>query len=191
MFAESPRRVTVETALAVHAALGDELHRPQLVGVFGADDPETILTTARAVRVDVIQLHADPEAKYVRRIRREFAGEVWAGVRVSHTLPENFAAILAAADAVVLDRLSTDVLGGSGRSFDWERIAQELRTKRGGGRVVLGGGLTPENVGDAIRVLSPDVVDVSSGVERSPGVKDPARMRAFAEAVRASAVASP
>lgn len=189
VFAESPRRVTVETALAVRETLGDELDRPQLVGVFGGDDPERIVTAARMARLDVIQLHADPDAEAVHRIRQGFAGEVWAAVRVSNLLPENFAAISAAADAVLLDRLSADALGGSSRQFDWVRIANELRTRRGAARVVVGGGLTAENVSEAIRALSPDIVDVSSGVERAPGVKDQAKMRAFAEAVRASAVA--
>jgi phosphoribosylanthranilate isomerase len=188
VFAESPRRVTVETALAVRETLGAELDRPQLVGVFGGDDPERIVTTARSARLDVIQLHADPDAKGVRRIRQSFDGEVWAVVRVSDLLPENFDTISAAADAVLLDRLSADALGGSGRQFDWARIAKELRTRRRPARVAVGGGLTADNVSEAIRALSPDVVDVSSGVERSPGVKDQAKMRAFAEAVRASAV---
>jgi len=190
VFAESPRRVTVETALAVRDALGDEPDRPQLVGVFGAGDPENIATTARVARLDVIQLHADPDAEDVRRIRQSFDGEVWAAVRVSYGLPENFYVISAAADAVLLDRFSADALGGSGRRFDWARIASELRKRRGPARVVVGGGLTTENVSDAIRTLSPDIVDVSSGVERAPGVKDQAKMRAFAEAVRASAVAT-
>jgi phosphoribosylanthranilate isomerase len=190
VFAESPRRVTVETALAVRETLGDGADRPHLVGVFGAGDPENIATTARVARLDVIQLHADPDAEDVRRIRQSFDGEVWAAVRVSDALPENFYAISAAADAVLLDRFSADALGGSGRRFDWARIASELRTRRGPARVVVGGGLTAENVSEAIRALSPDVVDVSSGVERAPGVKDQAKMRAFAEAVRASAVAT-
>jgi phosphoribosylanthranilate isomerase len=189
VFAESPRQVTVEIALAVRETLGDELDRPQLVGVFGGDDPEKILTTARMARLDVIQLHGDPDAKDVSRIRGSFDGEVWAAVRVSERLPEDFEAISAAADAVLLDRLSADALGGSGRPFDWARIAEDLSTRRGAARVVVGGGLTPENVSEAIRALSPDIVDVSSGVERSPGVKDQAKMRAFAHAVRASAVA--
>jgi phosphoribosylanthranilate isomerase len=190
VFAESPRRVTVETALAVRETLGDGPDRPHLVGVFGGGDPETIATTGRTARLDVIQLHADPDAQDVRRVRQSFDGEVWAAVRVSDMLPENFDAISAAADAVLLDCFSTDALGGSGRRFDWARIATELRTRRRPARVVVGGGLTAENVSEAIRALSPDIVDVSSGVERAPGEKDQAKMRAFAEAVRTSAVAT-
>jgi len=88
-----------------------------------------------------------------------------------------------AADAILVDSYSESGLGGTGRAFDWEREADAVRRIVAGKPLVLAGGLDAENVGAAIRALAPDVVDVSSGVESSPGVKDHGRMRAFASAV--------
>ena len=87
------------------------------------------------------------------------------------------------ADAVLVDSYSESGLGGTGRTFDWEREAATIRRLIGDKRLIAAGGLDPDNVAAAIRALAPDVVDVSSGVESSPGVKDHARMRAFADAV--------
>ncbi|MBK6305665.1 MAG: hypothetical protein IPF47_08135 [Gemmatimonadetes bacterium] len=75
------------------------------------------------------------------------------------------------------------MLGGTGRAFDWERERAVVAPLRAGRSIILAGGLTAENVARAIAVFSPDIVDVSSGVEASPGCKDPARLRAFVHAV--------
>jgi phosphoribosylanthranilate isomerase len=88
------------------------------------------------------------------------------------------------ADAVVLDAKVPGRLGGTGTAFDWEGVARALDRDRGRGRIVLAGGLNPENVSRAVRIVAPDIVDVSSGVESAPGIKDHARMRAFGDAVR-------
>ena len=82
---------------------------------------------------------------------------------------------------MLLDAWSADAAGGTGLSFDWALAAPLARTRR----VVLAGGLTPENVADAIARVQPWMVDVSSGVEAEPRRKDPARLRAFVKAVRA------
>jgi phosphoribosylanthranilate isomerase len=93
-------------------------------------------------------------------------------------------ALISCADAIVFDTRVTDSLGGSGRVFDWSVITNLLdQHRRAGARVVFAGGLTSALVPRAISVLRPDVVDVSSGVESAPGVKDHERMRAFAAAV--------
>jgi phosphoribosylanthranilate isomerase len=83
-------------------------------------------------------------------------------------------------EAVLLDAWAPDAAGGTGRTFEWA-LAEDLARAR---RVVLAGGLTPANVGAAIARVRPWMVDVSSGVEAGPGIKDPARVRAFMEAVR-------
>ena len=97
-------------------------------------------------------------------------------------LPECHAALAAAADALVLDTLVPGRLGGSGVATDWEELARELDRHGRPARLVLAGGLRPETVARAVRLVSPAAVDVSSGVESAPGIKDHARMTAFAAA---------
>jgi len=182
IFAGSPRRVTAAGAATVVAPARG---RARTVGVFGAASAAEVASIASDVGLDVVQLHGDPTPDLVERVRPVFAGEVWAVVRVAgDTLPDGGLALLSVADAVVLDAKIDGRLGGTGTSFDWDGVARSLDHHRGQSRVVLAGGLTPANVAQAIRVLAPDVVDVSSGVESAPGVKDHARMRAFSEAVR-------
>jgi phosphoribosylanthranilate isomerase len=90
-----------------------------------------------------------------------------------------YAALHRSAKGLLLDAYVTDAHGGTGRSFDWSMIPRDLPLP-----VVLAGGLTSSNVGEAIRVVRPWAVDVSSGVEREPGVKDAAKIAAFMRGVR-------
>src|SRR6185295_13997803 len=130
-----------------------------------------------------VQLPGDPTPGIVERVRPFFNGEVWAVIRVSGSeLPPDALALFSVADAVVLDAKVPGQLGGTGTTFDWDPVARTLDRLRARSRIVLAGGLNPDNVAHAIRVVAPDVVDVSSGVEASPGVKDHPRMRAFRDA---------
>jgi phosphoribosylanthranilate isomerase len=181
VFAESPRRV--EPALA-GAVLAPTRGRAKAVGVFGPASVESVALAASDALLDVVQLHGDPSPGLVERVRPFFNGEVWAVVRISGSdLPQEATALLTVADAVVLDAKVNGRLGGTGTVFDWAGVARTLDRHRVRARIVLAGGLTPENVAEAVRVVAPDVVDVSSGVESSPGIKDHARMRAFSDAV--------
>jgi phosphoribosylanthranilate isomerase len=92
--------------------------------------------------------------------------------------------VLGAVDAVVLDTAVGGRSGGTGMVFDWAGSSEMVRAVATRVPVILAGGLRPTNVRDAVRVLAPHVVDVSSGVESAPGVKDHALMRAFAESAR-------
>jgi len=103
----------------------------------------------------------------------------WGALRVRDATSLDGAAALPC-EAVLLDAWAPDAAGGSGLTFAWE-LAVPLALER---RVVLAGGLTPKNVGAAIERVQPWMVDVSSGVETAPGRKDPARIRAFMEAVK-------
>ena len=182
IFAESPRRVDPGGATAVLAGVRG---RASTVGVFGSATVGTISTVASEVALDVVQLHGDPSPGIVDRVRLSFGGAVWAAVRIADTvLPVGAADLLAVADAVVLDAKIPGQLGGTGQPFDWTAIARTLDRARARARLVLAGGLSPDNVADAVRIIAPDVVDVSSGVESAPGIKDHARMRAFRDAVR-------
>jgi phosphoribosylanthranilate isomerase len=96
--------------------------------------------------------------------------------------------LLEVGDGLLLDALVPGALGGSGVTIPWAAVSEKLDELRGPKPIVLAGGLRPDNVGEAIVALAPDVVDVSSGVESAPGIKDHARMLAFRDAVtRASA----
>ena len=182
IFAESPRRVEPRQASSI---LAPARGRARTVGVFGAASLETIAAVAAEASLDVVQLHGDPSPGIVERVRPFFGGEVWAVIRVAGAeLPPESTALLSVADAVVLDTRIVGQLGGSGKTFDWNRVARALDRKRVRARIVLAGGLNPQNVVRAVRTIAPDVVDVSSGVESAPGIKDHARMREFRDAVR-------
>jgi phosphoribosylanthranilate isomerase len=92
----------------------------------------------------------------------------------------------AAFDTFLLDSTTTDKHGGTGRAFDWQRIAPLVQVMNKSVKVILAGGLTTENVAGAMRILRPWGVDVSSGVESEPGKKDPEKIRAFIRAVRSA-----
>jgi len=182
IFAESPRRLDPAAAAAVLAGVRG---RASTVGVFGHATVETIATVASELNLDVVQLHGDPSPDIVERMRPRFGGAVWAAMRIEgNSLPDQATELLAVADAVVLDAKIAGQLGGTGHAFDWDAIAGTLERRGERTRVVLAGGLSPENVARAVRIIAPDVVDVSSGVESAPGIKNHARMRAFRDAVR-------
>jgi phosphoribosylanthranilate isomerase len=147
---------------------------------------DEISRQAAAARLDVVQLHGDPSLADVRSMRAAFAGEIWAARRLADALPEDLEELAEAADAVLIDSRSAAALGGTGTTFSWEVVAPQLAQLRQHTRFIVAGGLTPDNVHRAIELLQPSVVDVSSGVERAPGVKNETLMRAFAQAVGAA-----
>lgn len=180
IFAGGPRRLDPDRAARVLAAVATGVRR---VGVFGDQALAEVVRTVRELRLDVVQLHGDPAVEEIRRVRGETGAHVWAVVRVGRDdLAARVAALDGEADAILLDTWAPGRLGGTGVPFDWSLLTPEARPRRA--RLVAAGGLTPENVAAALGALGPDIVDVSSGVERSPGIKDPERMRAFADAVR-------
>jgi phosphoribosylanthranilate isomerase len=185
VFAESPRRVTADGARAVYAAAAGGKQVPQGVAVFGPSSAGEVAALADAAGAAVVQLHGDPDMDLVRAVSELFAGELWAVVRAGGSM-ELPALLVESVDGIVLDTASAALLGGTGRSFNWKQAAKVLDAGRRPRKLVLAGGLRPSNVGDAIQLLRPDVVDVSSGVESSTGIKDHALMRAFAEAVERS-----
>ena len=179
VFADGPRRISPKQASAILDAAG-ESGRAKRVGVFGTNDPDEIADVSEQAGLDVVQLHADPTTSDVRAIRRRFRGEVWAAIRIAGShIPPDAEMLFDAADAIVLDARSEKRQGGTGQALPWSDLALDLARDRGSSAVVLAGGLKPDNVVSAIRTLAPDVVDVSSGVESSPGIKDPWLMREF------------
>jgi phosphoribosylanthranilate isomerase len=190
VFADGPRRVTPTQGRAILDGAGSTVKR---VGVFGTNSPEEIEKASEKARLDVVQLHADPTTADIRAVRRKFSGEVWAAIRIAGShIPPECESLFTTADAIVLDSRSERHvrserrLGGTGEPLPWNELAVDLARDRGSAAVVLAGGLKPGNVASAVRTLAPDIVDVSSGVESSPGIKDPWLMREFYAAASGS-----
>ena len=179
----SPRRVSPDQAKELLGARAGTSVRG--VCVFGDEPLDDVVSVARATGCDVVQLHGTAGAPAVAdRLRRELGVEVWRVVRVG---PDGVAAAgwdgAEDGDGLLLDTAARGSLGGSGVAFDWSALAGDLRAHRGGRRLIVAGGLRPGNVRQAIDLLAPDVVDVSSGVESAPGLKDHGQMAAFLAAV--------
>jgi phosphoribosylanthranilate isomerase len=167
----SPRRMTPEAAGGITRALPPF---PARVGVFVNAPLDEIARAVDVAGLSAVQLHGDERPADYAALRRPLIKAVPLGddePAVLESLPPDVVALVDAADPR---------RGGTGRTADWARAARAAARRR----IMLAGGLTPENVGTAIRAVRPWAVDVSSGVEARPGVKDPGRMRAFFTAVR-------
>jgi phosphoribosylanthranilate isomerase len=182
ILAGGPRHQTVDGAARV---LGGTAPPPKRVGVVAEQTPEELREIVTALSLDIVQLHADPAPGRLDDVRRVTSAELWAAIRLEGaTLPPSVGDLAAAADAIVLDARVPGGLGGSGVTLPWAELGAALEPLRGSTRIILAGGLRPENVAAAIAAMAPDAVDVSSGVETSPGVKDHQLMRAFRDEVQ-------
>jgi phosphoribosylanthranilate isomerase len=175
-----PRTLTPQAASSV---LGET--PAQRVGVFVNASEAELLQAARLARLDVLQLHGD-EPPQLAAALREQGFTVWKALRPrpGESLGASAAPYAGAVDGVLLDGWSPAARGGTGTAFDWEEVAAQLEAIPAGVLLVAAGGLNPGNVARAASLLRPDVVDVSSGVERAPGEKDAAALREFCRAVR-------
>jgi len=174
----TPRCLDVDVAASLAAALPPFGVR---VGIFVDESPERVEAISREVGLDAVQLHGEEPPEACRWLMDR-------GVRVIRALrvkgPQTIDEAARFPDCtILLDAYVQGELGGTGKTFDWE-LARELVASR---PVILSGGLRPENVGEAVRLVRPYGVDSSSGVEgETPGRKDFDRVRAFIENVRAS-----
>jgi len=173
--AESPRRVSVERACEISAALPDNVLK---VGVFVDAEPEEVLRISREAGLGVAQLHGDESPEVVAEIRA-------AGLKVMKALRVRNAEALAEiegyeADLFLLDAYSEKARGGTGERFDWG-LAKSLGER---GNIVVSGGLGPENVREAIEFFEPYGVDASSSLEDAPGKKNHERVRRFVSAAK-------
>ena len=187
IFAPSPRRLTVDAAAQLLATLdtADEATvRPRRVGVFAGAGVGEIAAAVHRLGLDIVQLHGAEDARLVAGLRDAVPSALWSVVHVGGEGIDRAQLEWATrGDGILLDAKVDGMLGGTGRAFDWERERAVVAPLRAGRSIILAGGLTAVNVARAIAVFSPDIVDVSSGVEASPGCKDPARLRAFVHAV--------
>jgi len=173
-YPKSPRYITPSAAAVIARRLPPFVVS---VGVF-ADEPsaEHIIAVAHGSGVRAIQVRG-PKMPTLERLQERFP--VIMAVPVADGFqPGDLAGYKAS--AYLLDAYDPNLLGGTGKTFDWGVAREAARF----GPIIVAGGLTAKNVGQAIRAARPFAVDVASGVESSPGVKDPAKMRAFFAAVR-------
>ncbi len=164
------------------------------VGVFVDAAPGEVAEWAGGLGLDVVQLHGSEPPRAVAEIAAAGPWRVWKTIHARPELPMARAAARYAevADGILADAWDPSAPGGTGRNFAWAGAGSDVRGAIGSATFIAAGGMTPENAAAAIGVLSPDVLDVSSGVEAPSGAKDPARTTAFVEAVRAAgAVAGP
>lgn len=153
----------------------------KLVGVFVDPDVDEVLAVTAQVDLDIIQLHGDEHPDQVQRISRAVYRPVWKAVPVASQRDIEHLDVWPV-EAILLDA-PTPGRGGAGAKFDW-KLAREARERFPRLHVVLAGGLRPDNVADAIAAVDPWAVDVASGVEAGPGIKDAAKLDAFVAAVR-------
>jgi len=168
VFAPSPRQIAPQRAAEIARRLPSEI---VTVGVFRDDARDRVVEVAHAAGLRAVQLHGNESPADTHWIRQRVPLLIKAFPAGDPRLDQ---ADEYAADAFLVDSPTP----GSGEVFDWS-LAEGAPAHR---RIILAGGLTPENVGDAVRVVRPWGVDVASGVESAPGRKDPSKVRAFVEA---------
>jgi phosphoribosylanthranilate isomerase len=179
----SPRRCELDEAQLIGSALRRTVH---LTGVFVNQRMEEIDVAVQAAGLDFVQLHGDEGPVFCSEVARRTGAKVIKAVRVRSRATLQAAAAFRS-DFLLLDAHVEGVPGGTGQTIDWELV----RKAHLSAPVILSGGLTADNVAEAIAATEPFAVDVASGTEAAPGRKDPDKLRAFYEAVRGATIAQP
>ncbi|MEK6759160.1 MAG: phosphoribosylanthranilate isomerase [Deltaproteobacteria bacterium] len=149
------------------------------VGVFVNTPFDTLKTVISSTRIDCVQLHGDESPRMCQSVGESTGKKVIKAFRIrEHTDIDRLDGYKV--DAHLLDTYREGTPGGTGETFDWD-MAVEAKKNR---RIILSGGLTPENISKAIKLVRPYAVDVSSGVESRPGKKDPEKIKRFMEQIR-------
>lgn len=177
----SPRYVEIEVATYLANYVPSSV---QSVGLFVDPSDEQLTQTLENVRLDMIQLHGSESPERIAAIKTNFQKPVIKALSLKERDDlDKFNLFTPGSDWLLLDAAGTpEQPGGHGRTFDWD-ILEDISIAK---PWMLAGGLTPDNVADAIRRLKPDAVDVSSGVESSRGVKDADKIRAFSRNAKAA-----
>jgi len=189
IFAPSTRRIEIGTAAEIIAALPAGIEK---IGVFVNETPERVTEIAGHVGLTGAQLHGDEPAVQLANYRQMLGGRrLIKTLQARELLAEGGDRILrsyldmsGSLDAILLDSGVPRKRGGTGVSFDWEAALPLVHKTKAVLPVIIAGGLTPENVDQAIRLFEPWGVDVVSGVERETGKKDEAKLRSFIAAAR-------
>ncbi len=189
ILAPSTRRINVETATEIIAALSDAIEK---IGVFVNETPERIAALAEQAGLTGVQLHGDEPAEKLATYRQAVRGrrliktlqvrELLAGT--SGQVLQGYLDASGNLDAILLDSGVPGRRGGTGMPFDWEAALPLVKRIEATLPVIIAGGLTADNVGQAIPLFEPWGVDVVSGVESETGKKDEAKLQSFVAAVR-------
>lgn len=189
------RSVDLRRARELFRAGDDGSAGPRRVGVFVNEGLGRVVAAARALRLDVVQLHGRESPRAVAEVGEVGPWCVWktvhAGSAAGARLADQVASYAGVADGILVDAWDPTSPGGTGRAFAWDEVGDGVRRAAPEALFVAAGGMTPANAASAVRALAPDVLDTSSGVESAAGggnpdpvAKDPARVRAFVDAVR-------
>lgn len=183
VFAPSKRRVTATAVAPIVAKLPNHMEK---IGVFLNEKPAVIAETVRQAGLTGVQLHGDEPVEVAEQLGSITSAKILKGI---HAGPDFDAHLLVwsrqpSVSALLLDSGNAQRGGGTGKTFDWKSAAETLKKLNGESRIIVAGGLRPENVAVAISTFHPWGVDVVSGVESEPGKKDPNKVRAFVAAVR-------
>ena len=172
---QSPRYLSTDRAREITESVAAAI---KTVGVFADAGADEIRKVVSETGIKVVQLHGSESPDFSAELSDEF--EI---IRALRAGPDFRPASVAKYPGctILLDGYDSSRLGGTGEVFDWN-VAREVRTLAT--RLILAGGLSPENVADAIATVKPDGVDACSRLEREPGIKDPARVREFVRAVK-------
>ncbi len=174
----SPRHVEIEVAAYLSSYVPDSV---TITGLFVDPTDETLCQTLENVRIDLIQLHGSETPERVAEIKVKFGKPVMKALSIATREDLKAANLYMGADWLLLDAKGTaDMPGGNGLSFDWD-LLKDFQSPL---PWMLAGGLTPENVGEAVKNFQPPAVDVSSGVEGTRGIKDAIKIKAFIKATR-------
>ena len=180
-FKHSKRRVRMGDAVEIGAAMK---RRVELAGVFVNAVLDDVVMTADQVGLTLIQLHGDEGPAYADEVARRTGARIIKAARVAGEGDVRALGSFQRVDYHLLDAHVPGEPGGTGQTFEWRLALQH----RGGVPLILSGGLTPSNVAESIETVRPFAVDVASGTEASPGVKDVAKVTAFMEAVASTHV---
>jgi phosphoribosylanthranilate isomerase len=181
-YENSPRKITVKAAREIVEKLPESVEK---VGVFVAESPDGVDAIGRQVGLTAVQVYSPATQEWLDW-QRETGRKLVIAIQGTGLAESVFRGDgMKALHAILLDSGSGARPGGTGERFDWESVKGMVRGLGKSVPVIVAGGLTPENVGEAIGILKPWGVDVASGVEARPGKKDLVKVRAFVKAVRA------
>lgn len=187
VFAPSPRHVTAEQVAVIVPRLPAEIEK---IGVFVDATVEEIAATVEAAGLTGVQLHWNAPGELSAALRERLGTKlrILGVVHFDAEMAEGLAALAfdPNVDAILVDSRTSVAVGGTGKSYDWAAARQSLFERAEELKLIAAGGLTPENVAEAVAILRPWGVDVVSGVEFAPGRKDAAKVRAFIVNARAA-----